>query len=317
MTTTMFPYEWIEQAHERISPYVKKTPLSFDTNLNIFLKWENKQITGSFKSRGAINKILTLEPWEQQNGLVTASAGNHGQGVALAGRLVNSTVIVFASNHAIPSKVEAMENLGAEVRFVEGGYGLAEETAIRYAEKNHSNFISAYNDGQIIAGQATIGIEILNELGEKKDLSWLIPTGGGGLISGIGEVLKYQKIPGRIIGIQPENSAFTHALFHEGKQDHIQDLPTLADGLSGPMQTGSITLPIIKDVVDDIILVSENEIAKAISFAWHKYSEVIEGSGATALAAIISGKIKAPAILIISGGNIQPEIHARICKEYN
>jgi threonine dehydratase len=119
-----------------------------------------------------------------------------------------------------------------------------------------------------------------------------------------------------LVGVQPEASAFTYALFHKGEQSDVPDLPTLADGLSGPMQIGSITLPMIKNFVNDIITVTEDEIAQAIAYAWHKYQEIVEGSAATALAAVLTGKIKPPAIIVISGGNIQPEVHAQICRKH-
>jgi threonine dehydratase len=313
----MIPFEWLDQAAKRISDQIVHTPLSYDDDLKIHLKWENKQITGSFKVRGAINKIFALEPWEQEQGLVTASAGNHGQGVALAGKLIGARVVVFASDHAVPAKVEAMRNLGAEVCFVNGGYGLAETSAVEFAINHKSNYISPYNDGQVIAGQGTIGLEILQEVTLDPNEPWVIPVGGGGLISGIGAVLqKYNKRP-KLVGVQPEASAFTYSLFHKGHQDNVPDLQTLADGLSGPVEKGSITIPMIKNLVDDLILISEVEIAHAIAYAWYKYQEVIEGSAAIGLAAVLAGKVKSPAVVVLTGGNIQPEVHAQICQKYS
>lgn len=312
----MLPFEWVTQAAERISNYIVRTPVIYDKDLNIFLKLENKQVTGSFKIRGALNKILTLEKWERDQGLVTASAGNHGQGVAFSGGIVGSPVIVFASDHAVPSKVDAMRKFGADVRFVNGGYGLAEQTALEYSRQNHLTYISPYNDGQIIAGQGTIALEVIQDFNELTGLTWVVPVGGGGLISGIGSVIQTKKIITELVGVQPEASAFTYSLFYKGHQSNVTDLPTLADGLSGKIQTDSITLPIMRNVVDQIILVDENEIENAIAYSWFKYHEVIEGSAAAALAAVISGKIKTPCIVITSGGNIQTEIHSQICQKY-
>lgn len=313
----MLPFEWVTQAAERISSYIVRTPVIYDKDLNIFLKLENKQVTGSFKIRGALNKILTLEKWERDQGLVTASAGNHGQGVAFSGRIVGSPVVVFASDHAVPSKVDAMRKFGAEVRFVNGGYGLAEQTALEFSEQNHLTYISPYNDGQVIAGQGTIGLEVMQDINDLTGLSWVVPVGGGGLISGIGSVIQSQKIKTDLVGVQPEASAFTFSLFYKGHQSEVADLPTLADGLSGQIQTDSITLPIMRNVVNQIILVDENEIKNAIAYSRFKYHEVIEGSAAVALAAVLSGRITTPCIIIISGGNIQPEIHSQICQEYS
>jgi threonine dehydratase len=312
----MLPFEWVTQAAERISSYIVRTPVIFDNDLNIYLKLENRQVTSSFKIRGALNKILTLEKWEREQGLVTASAGNHGQGVAFSGRIVGSPVVVFASDHAVPSKVDAMRKFGADVRFVKGGYGLAEQTALDYSEQNHLTYISPYNDGQIIAGQGTIGLEVLQDINDITGLTWVVPVGGGGLISGIGSVIQSQKIKTELVGVQPEASAFTYSLFYKGHQSNVSDLPTLADGLSGPIQIGSITLPIMRSVVNQIIMVDENEIEKGIAYSWYKHHEVIEGSAAAALAAVISGKIKTPCIVIISGGNIQSDIHSQICQKY-
>jgi threonine dehydratase len=137
----MFPLDWLPRAAERIAPHIKRTPVTFDSARQITLKWENQQVTGSFKVRGALNKVLSLEKWEQQQGLVTASAGNHGQGVALAGHLVGAPVRVFASDHAAPKKLDAMRARGAEVELVPGGYELAEATAIQYAAEHGQTWI--------------------------------------------------------------------------------------------------------------------------------------------------------------------------------
>ncbi|MFH2039898.1 MAG: pyridoxal-phosphate dependent enzyme [Chloroflexota bacterium] len=312
----MIPIEWVFMASERIKDQTVRTPVTYDKELNIFLKWENKQITGSFKIRGALNKVLSLENWEQKQGLVTASAGNHGQGLALSGRIIDAPVLIFVSDQAVSSKVDAMRKLGAEVCLVKGGYGLVEQAALDYASQNNATYISPYNDGQIIAGQGTIGLELIQELTDEQKYTWIIPVGGGGLISGIGAVIRHFKMHHRLVGVQSEASAFTYSLYHKGSQSNVPDLPTLADGLSGPMQAGSITFPMLMNLVDDIITVTEIEIAQGIAYAWHRYHEIIEGSSATALAAVLTGKIKSPAIVIISGGNIQSEIHEQICQKY-
>ena len=312
----MIPIEWLYDATERIKDHVIQTPFTYDEKLNIFLKWENKQVTGSFKIRGALNKVMSLEKWELDQGLVTASAGNHGKGVALSGKIVGASVKIFASDHAVQVKIDAMKKLGAEVFLVDGGYEVAEQAALEYANHKNATYVSPYNDGQVIAGQGTIAMEVIDLLPGDKELTWVSPVGGGGLISGIGTVIRHFNKPHRVIGIQPEASPFTFSLFHNGTQSNIIDLPTLADGLSGPMQSGSITLPMIKNLVDNIQTVTESEIEYAIAYAWHNYDEIIEGSSATALAAVLANKIKPPAILIMSGGNIQPEIHDQLCRKY-
>jgi len=320
----MIPFAWFNDASKRIQPYIQKTPLTFDKEYNIYLKWENHQKTGSFKLRGAINKVLSLQDWELKKGLVTASAGNHGQGVAMAASLVNAHVTIFASDHAVPAKLEAMQALGANIILVNGGYGEAEQAGLKFAQESQTTWISPYNDGQVIAGQGTLAMEILNEAPESASMTWIVPVGGGGLISGIGAVIKKESITNHLddrsnssrpllIGVQPEKSAFMHSIYTLGDQSGVQDLPTLADGLSGPVEQGSITIPMVRNYVDEIITVSEDDIAKAIAFAWKRYGETIEGSAAVSLAVIINDIIyMKPAVIILSGGNIQKETFDQI-----
>ncbi len=313
----MIPAEWIDQAALRIAPYIRRTLLTNDAERGLSLKWENQQVTGSFKARGALNKVLSLQPWEQKTGLVTASAGNHGQGVALAGNLVGAPVLVFASNHAVSAKMEAMRSLGAEVRFVDGGYELAEATAIRTSREKNQIWVSAYNDGQVIAGQGTIGRELSTDLVLQREMTIVVPTGGGGLLSGIGAALEGHPSRPRLVGVNPEASAFMFALYQHGSQMDVPDLPTLADGLSGAVEAGSLTIPMVRKFADDLVTVTEDEIGHAIAFAWRKYGQKVEGSGAAGLAAVLSGKVKSPAVIIITGGNIQPEVHTGLCSRYS
>lgn len=316
----MIPYTWFDDARRRISPYIFQTPLTYDPELDIFIKWENHQRTGSFKVRGALNKLLTLLPWERERGIVAASAGNHGQGVALASNLTGSSTIIFASESAAPVKIEAMRKLGAELRLVPGGYGEAEAAGIAYAKSTGSTWVSPYNDGQIIAGQGTIALETIQQLESERNHTWVVPVGGGGLLSGIGMAITSEMNKSRLsqqkhslFGSQSINSQHMHQLFYHGTQDDVKELPSLADGLSGPVETNSVTIPIIRKYIDDIVLVTEDEIRYAIMYAWDRYSERIEGSAAAALAAIIFERITdRPAVVIITGGNIQPEIHSEI-----
>ncbi len=315
----MIPYDSIVQALERIAPYIRKTPLTYDPLLNIYLKWENHQISGSFKARGAYNKLLALQPQEIERGIVTASAGNHGQGVALAGKQINASVTVFASEHASPVKLQAMRHLGATLRLVPGGYGEAERAALEYARATWATWVSPYNDPMVIAGQGTIALETLQELPATEGNTWLVPVGGGGLISGIAIALKEARTTTpqpEVIGVQSQASAFMHDLYHHGSQEHTHELPSLADGLSGPVEEASITISLVRHYVDDMLLVSESEIAQAMVYAWEQYKERIEGSAAVPLAAVLSGKItRRPAVLVISGGNIQAELHRQIVED--
>jgi threonine dehydratase len=225
-------------------------------------------------------------------------------------------VEIFISEHAVPAKVEAMRVLGAIIHVVPGGYGEAEAAGKAYAEEQQKTWVSPYNDGQVIAGQGTVGLELSRELSHEK-ATWLVSVGGGGLLSGIGASIREQAHRPRLIGVQSEASAFMHSLFYRNTQDGTPDLPSLADGLAGAVEHGSVTIPMIKQMADEIVLVSEDEIAYAMAFAWNVYGEKLEGAGAVGLAAVLSDKVKErPAVLIVSGGNVQPEVHAQIVSRF-
>ena len=186
----MIPFNWLEEAQARVAGVIQVTPLTYDPQNELYIKWENHQVTGSFKLRGALNKILSLQPWERERGIVAASAGNHGQGVALAARMTQAQAIVYASEHAVPAKIQAMQALGAEVRLVPGGYGEAEKAGLEFAARSGATWVSPYNDGQIIAGQGTLALETLAQLPGAASYTWLVPAGGGGLLAGTGAALK-------------------------------------------------------------------------------------------------------------------------------
>jgi threonine dehydratase len=331
----MIPLEWLDQARVRIEAHVRRTPLTYDPRRGLHLKWENQQVTGSFKARGAFNKVLSLEEWERSAGLVAVSAGNHGLGVALAAQMSHTSVEVFVSEHVVPVKVEAMRALNVKVIPVRGGYAEAETAGRAYAAEQGRTWVSPYNDGQVIAGQGTVALEILDSLSalNTKDKLrnrsgqaqghdeavevWVVPVGGGGLISGIGAALKGLSPQTRVIGVQSEASAFAHGLFHRGSQEGIEDLPTLADGLAGAVESDSVTIPLMRELVDDLVLVSEQQTAQAVAFAWREYGQIIEGAAAAALAACLSGKVSArPAVTVMTGGNIQPEVHSGLLEQY-
>jgi threonine dehydratase len=314
----MIPFAWLEQASERIGPFIHKTPLTYDAQNNLYLKWENHQVAGSFKARGALNKILALQNWELERGLVTASAGNHGQGVALAAKMRGAQVIVFASNHALPNKLKAMQELGADIRLVAGGYGEAEGAGITFARATGATWVSPYNDGMIIAGQGTIALEIMQELPDPSSVTWIVPAGGGGLVSGIGCALQIINPSPKLVAVQSEASPFLCEIFLHGTQKDVEELPSIADGLAGPVEEGSVTIPMVKNYVTNFILVTETEIRKAIKYAWCTYHERIEGSAAASLAAVTSGRISVrPALVVLTGGNISPEDHAQIIDDIN
>lgn len=311
---SLLPDEWFTAARRRIAAYIEHTPLLYDGANDLFLKLESLQVTGSFKARGAFNKVLCLQEWERAAGLVAASAGNHGQGLALAGKLTGSRVTVFAPQNATPIKLQAIERAGAQLHLVPGGYPQAEREGKLYAASSGSTWVSPYNDGQVIAGQGTIALETLDDLPDLSRATWIVPVGGGGLVSGIASALYSRGGGWRIVGVQAQASPFFHALFYRGSQQNVQESETLAEGLAGEIEHNSLTIPLVRRYVDDIVLVNEEEILQAIAYAWGHYGESIEPSAAAALAAALSGKIvQRPAVVVISGGNIQPELHAQIC----
>ncbi|MHB0965426.1 MAG: threonine ammonia-lyase [Bellilinea sp.] len=306
----MIPAEWLVHAQSVLAEWAERTPVTLDPELQVYFKWENQQLTGSFKLRGAFNKIASLLPWERERGLVTASAGNHGMGVAYAAREMGAKAVIFASEHAVANKVRAMRDLGAEVRLVTGGYTEAEAAGLIYSHETGLTWVSPYNDGRVIAGQATIGLELAEQIRPFDPQSVVVPVGGGGLISGVALALRSKEIKARIIGVQSEATAVMHAVFNGRPQEAVVEAPSLADGLSGQIERGSMTIPLVQELVDEIILVSEPSIEAAIVYAWEKYNQIIEGSAAVVLAAVLTGKIAPlPAALVISGGNIQPEVH--------
>lgn len=313
----MIPLEWIQEASQRISQLITTTPVIYDPHLDFYLKLENHQKTGSFKLRGAANKTLSLQSWELSNGVVACSAGNHGQGVALATQSTGTECTVFVPDDAASVKVDAMKRLGAKVTLVPGGYVAAEKAAIQHATATQKTFISPYNDAQVIAGQGTIALELLDHFKDMRSFSKiLVPVGGGGLICGIGAVLNERRDRPRLIGVQSEASAFAFQVINTGSQDGVIESESIAEGLAGEIDHESITIPLMQKYVDDVILVTEEQIKEAIRYAWRTYREIIEGSAAVGIAARLAGKIQSQcALTVITGGNIQPELLHTIISE--
>lgn len=316
----MIPYEWIHSAAENIAPFINQTPIHYDDEFDIYIKWENRQITGSFKARGAFNKILNLEPWEREAGLLAASAGNHGQGVALAGQKIGAPVKIYAPQEAPAVKISAMREMNAEVVLIPGGYTAAEQAALAEAQQGNATWVSPYNDGQVIAGQATLGLEAVDQLADfsyfdVQNSTWFVPVSGGGLLAGVATALHALPEPPAIIGVQAATQPFMHGLYYHGSQNGIASAPTLADGLAGVVEPGSITVPIIRQLVDEIQLVAEEDIRRMVRLAWQRYGERIEAAGAVSLAAAIKRDQRKPAVVVISGGNIDDDLHAEILAE--
>ena len=300
MTTFNF-----HSAAQKIHPHLPKTPLTELTNFDLYLKWESHQPTHSFKVRGAFNKLLNAENLAGK--VITGSAGNHGQAVALAAQMLGIEAVVFVPEKTPDIKVNKMLELGATVERVKGLFGDAEAKAIRTARSENAPFISPYNDPEIIAGAGTIALEILEEKAEIKRI--LVPVGGGGLIAGVGLAAKSISPEIEIIGVLSEASPYLHQQFYFGHMNGIIEKPTLTDGLAGAVEPGSITIALINEAADAVIQVTEEDVAAAIITIYRETGEIVEGSGAVGLAAVLSGQVNTAdksTAAIVSGGNIDP-----------
>jgi len=310
----------IKQIRERFSDLVHYTPLELShtfsvmTNNDVYLKLENFQRTGSFKIRGAYNKILKLSEKEKKAGVITASAGNHGQAVALGAKLfgIRSTVVVPEGAPIV--KIEAIKNYNPNGRVIEYGhtYDEAYQRALEIERQENSTFIPAFNDIDVIEGQATIGFEILEQL---PDVDYIFcPIGGGGLISGISSYIKQKNKNIKIIGVQSENAPSMHESFNTEELTILELKDTICDGIA-VKKPGDKTYEMIKKYVDKIVLVSDEEVANAILLLLERAKLFVEGAGAAGLAAVIHKKINIEnkkIIAVISGGNLTPNLLNRI-----
>ena len=302
----------IEHAARRIAPYVLRTPLFESVYLGamnggkVGLKLESEQVTGSFKARGALNKVLSMTPEQKAAGLVTASTGNHAQGFARALTVTGDRGLVYLPENAEPSKIEALKYYDVELAF-HGNSCLGTELHARaQAEQNGMAWVSPYNDPMVIAGQGTVGKEILEQM---PDVDAVLATvGGGGLISGIAAWFRQHRPQTEIIGCLPENAPEMYLSVQQGQIVTLDEpLDTLSDGSAGGCEPGAITFDLCRENVDDYILVSEPEIANAIRWMADKHHKIIEGAAGVALGAFMnnahrfSGKKVA---IIICGANI-------------
>lgn len=271
---------------------------------NIFLKLENLQSTGSFKIRGAYNKISMLSESERQAGVVCASAGNHAQGVAYSATKLGVKSTIFMPLSTPPLKVIATKAYGANVMLSGNSYDDAYEAAKAYAEENKATYIHAFNDPYIIAGQGTIGLEILDQLEGVEAI--LVPVGGGGLISGIAIAVKNIKPEIKVIGIEADGAQSMHESLAKGELVNLTSSGTIADGIA-VKKPGDITLATAQKYVDDVIVVNDSEIAHALYLLLQRAKVLAEPSGVVGLAALMSGKLSLPGknvVSVISGGNI-------------
>jgi threonine dehydratase len=301
----------IEAARERIAGLARRTSVYSSETLRrlsgrpVFLKAENLQRTGSFKIRGAVNKVATLTDDQRAAGVVTASAGNHGQALALAAREAGVAATVFMPQDAPMAKVDAARNYGAEVLLVGEGYDEAYAAADDFAERG-ATMVHAFEDEAVIAGQGTLGLELAEQLPDTVEVL-VIPVGGGGLASGIALALKERRPGLRMIGVQAATCAPYMGMEPSGS--------TIADGIA-VKKPGELTRAILADRIDGWVTVEDDEIAHAMVLLLERVKLVVEGAGAASVAALLAGKVEGdgPACALLSGGNIDASLLIEVAR---
>ena len=314
----MVNLDQIREAHKKISPYINNTPLLHSSYLsedrNVYLKLESLQITGSFKLRGAINKLLSLNDEQKKRGIVAVSTGNHGKGVAYASKLLNIKSTIFMSSMVPDHRREAIESLGARVEIVGTNSDEADLYAKEYSKKNDIPLIHPFDDPMIIAGQGTIGLEILESLPEVDTV--IIPTSGGGLIGGIALAIKLQKPDVKIIAASMSRGPSMYKSLKAGKPVDVEEEETLADCLGGSIGLDNkYTFRIAQNTIDDFILIDEDKIAEGIKLNFEKHKLVTEGAAATGVIVVkdnMSENLSKNIISLICGGNIDSELFGKI-----
>ena len=309
----------IEEARETIGSLIRRTPLVYSQYFSslcdgeVYLKLENLQVTNSFKIRGALNKMFHLSTEEMKRGVVTASTGNHAQAIAKGAEELNLPAQIVVPKDTSKVKIDKIREYNVELIFHGDFYDEAEEKAINLAKKNGLTYLSPYNDKMIIAGQGTIGMEILEDLPSVDAV--IVPIGGGGLVSGICLAVKGIKSNVRIVGVQSEASPTMYESLKVGRIVDTEMRESIADGLFGGIEKGSITFKIVQKYVDDLLLVKEKTIEKAVFLLWKKEEQVVEGAGAVSVAAIMENTdfFKGQDVVaVISGGNIENELFQNI-----
>ena len=302
-------------AAARIAGRIEHTPLRFAAALSeeagtpTWCKLENRQVTGSFKLRGATNRLLTLSDEQRARGCVAASSGNHGAALACAAQQLGVQVTIFVPEKTSPVKIEKITGYGGDVRYF-GADGLdAEVHARKFADHGGLFYLSPYNDAEVIAGQGSMGIEIIDDLPDVEAV--FIAVGGGGLISGVGSVLKAYNPDIRVYGCQPQASPVMARSIGAGRILDIPSEPTLSDGTTGGIEEDSITFPLNQAIVDDWVLVDEEQIVAAMRDFMAMEGDVIEGAAGVAVAGLLARRSEVAGrtvAVIICGGNVSDDV---------
>ncbi len=310
----MITLDHVKRAREKIAGRLHPTPLAGSATLSrmagreVLLKLENLQKTGSFKPRGALNKILSLGKEDLRRGVITISAGNHAQGAAFAASLTGTRAVVVMPAKASPAKVEAARAYGAEV-ILHGDAAEAFRKVEEVREESDLTFIHPFDDDATIAGQGTVGLEIAEERPDVETV--IVPIGGGGLISGVSLAVKSALPSARVIGVEPAGAAGMHRSFEKGSPARLDRLETIADGLAAPF-VGERNFEIARKYVDDLVMVEDAEICAAMRLLLERCKLLAEPAGAAALAALLTGKAggKGRTAVVVSGGNVAPDVLA-------
>ncbi|OPY58689.1 MAG: L-threonine dehydratase catabolic TdcB [Pelotomaculum sp. PtaU1.Bin035] len=314
MALSQLTLENIYQAWRRLAWVARRTPLDYSTTFSemtgnaVYLKLENMQKTGSFKIRGAYNKVINLSEEERARGVIAASAGNHAQGLAYAAARAGIKCTIVMPAGAPISKVMATRGYGAEVILAGDGYEEACQLAGELQRKGGATLVHGFDDPEIIAGQGTVALELMNDLPDVEAV--LVPVGGGGLLAGISFALKQMRQGIRIIGVQAEGAPSMYHSFRKGYLQEIKGAGTFADGIA-VRKPGETTFDLIRHYVDEIVAVNDEEIASAILLLLERSKIVVEGAGAVGLAALIHNKTalkNAKTAVVLSGGNIDVNI---------
>ena len=305
--------EKVGHAAEDIKPYLRTTPLDYayglsECGVEVFIKCENLQYTGSFKARGAMNKLLSLTTKQREKGVVTASTGNHGAAVAFGARKLKVRSLVFVPENAAATKIKNIRRLGADISIGGNDCVVAEQLARAHADANGLTYISPYNDPDVIAGQGTIGVELMAQLPQTDVV--FVALGGGGLASGIAGYLKAVAPQITIVGCSPRQAPVMYECIRANDYLDIPSHPTLSDGTAGGLEAGSITLPYCRDFIDRHVLIDEDEIRAAMLEFMETEHQMIEGAAGVAIAGMqkLSADYQSKnAVVILCGANISAE----------
>lgn len=309
----------VADAAARIAPYIRETPVEESPFLSrqggdrVFLKLENYQVTGSFKARGAMSRLLAMDGDERRRGFVVASSGNHGAAVAYAQQRIGGRGLIAVPESASPAKVEAIRARGAEVVYHGRDAILTERWARAEAERRGVPYVSPYNDPLVVAGQGTVGFELARQL-ERIDTIYM-SVGGGGLLSGVAGYLKAQNPDLEVVGTSPRNSAVMYESIRAGEVLDLDSLPTLSDGTAGGVEAGAITFETCRELIDRFVLVEEDEIAAGMRLVAEHHHAMIEGAAGAAVAAYLKDgerRLDGCSVIVLCGANVSLEVFRRV-----